>query len=284
MNNVAFCDGGLCNRLNALVVPLVLRARFGGDWEISWPVNNWCGARFERLFEVDLPVVSNSLLHYRELEKQYQLVMHENQCNFMPENIVFQSGITSLADYGSLLKQDARPMLYYHHLIPSFVNLGEIQSGLRQLRLNPEVYARASSFCQEHGVDTQTLGLHIRKTDFGDRVDDQALFQLVEKSPNRFFVCSDDAGVNERFATLPNCVVFKKTSFPEKLVEQGGWNATTVDAEGRVFTFNITRSEESIVEALIDLLILSRTTHVSTSGSTFLNMSMIFKGVGFFAG
>ena len=48
------------------------------------------------------------------------------------------------------------------------------------------------------------------------------------------------------------------------------------------FFYNIERSEASIVEALIDLLILSRTTHVSTSNSTFLKMSMIFKFTNFF--
>ena len=37
------CDGGLCNRLNALMFALILKRRFGGAWSISWPVNNWCG-------------------------------------------------------------------------------------------------------------------------------------------------------------------------------------------------------------------------------------------------
>ena len=39
----------------------------------------------------------------------------------------------------------------------------------------------------------------------------------------------------------------------------------------------------ALVDALIDLLILSRTTHVNTSHSTFLRMAMIFKATGYFA-
>ena len=54
MNHV-LCDGGLCNRLNALMFALILKRKFGGSWRISWPVNNWCGAPFESLFTSELP-------------------------------------------------------------------------------------------------------------------------------------------------------------------------------------------------------------------------------------
>ena len=57
MNHV-LCDGGLCNRLNALIFALILQRKFGPlghDWQIAWPQNNWCGASFGSLFTSPLP-------------------------------------------------------------------------------------------------------------------------------------------------------------------------------------------------------------------------------------
>lgn len=39
--NIAFCDGGLCNRLNVLIIALALKARYGHEWQINWHQNNW---------------------------------------------------------------------------------------------------------------------------------------------------------------------------------------------------------------------------------------------------
>ena len=45
------CDGGLANRLNTLLVALALKIHTKSAWGIAWPVNNWCGAPFEDLFD-----------------------------------------------------------------------------------------------------------------------------------------------------------------------------------------------------------------------------------------
>lgn len=278
--NVAFCDGGLCNRLNVLIMALALKAKYGHPWQIAWPRNNWCGAALDRLFDVDTPVSELPMDHYARHAADYQLIMHENQGGFPPAAITWQNQIQGFTDLEQRLARG--DVFYYHNLLPAWADLGDLAQGLQQMRINADVYKTASDFCHEHRIDGDVLGLHIRKTDFGDAVDDQGLFTMVSQSPKRFFVCSDDAEVNRRFSELPNCSVFPKNSFPQKVVADGGWNAVTVDDQGRAFSFNITRPEDSIVEALVDLLILSRTLHVRTSHSTFLNMAMIFKGTGFF--
>lgn len=279
--NVAFCDGGLCNRLNVLIFALALKARYGHPWQIGWPQNNWCGAALDRLFEVDAPVSGDSLASYGSEPDRFHYLVHENQAAFPTGHLTLQSQIGGFADLESLLAGE-RELFYYHNLLPAFADLADFQLGLRQMRINADVFRTATDFCTAHQIDGEVLGLHIRKTDFGDAVDDKGLFDLVSHSPKRFFVCSDSEEVNTRFAALPNCSVFPKTSFPQKLLVDGGWNAMTTDDQGRAFTFNITRPEDSIIEALVDLLILSRTLHVKTSHSTFLNMAMIFKGTGFF--
>jgi len=278
---VVLCDGGLCNRLNALIFALILRKRYGHDWRVSWPKNNWCGADFSSLFEYDLPVDDYSIEHYKKNESSYKLLLHENQCQFSENLISYHSSLNGYTDYQEILDGHEN-VLYFNNLIPRFVSTADIQAGLSGFKIALPIKTAASEFCSERSIDESVLGLHIRKTDFGSTVDDNALYELAAASPLRFFVCSDDADVNRRFSQLPNCCVFEKSSFPEKLIGDVNWQSWTTDNEGRKFPFNITRSEASIAEALIDLLILSRTTLVKTSNSTFLNMAGIFKSTGFF--
>jgi asparagine synthase (glutamine-hydrolysing) len=269
------CDGGLSNRFNALIFALVLRRRFGGEWRISWPRNNWCGAAFEELFSCDLPVDEHSIEHYKAHQHEHLLLMHENQIGFAPERLVINRGLAGLDDYQRLFAR-GQSVVYFNNLIPDFASAEDLSLALAELRPNAQVAQRAAAFVREHRIASDVTGLHIRKTDFGSRVNDQALYEQVRASTKRFFVCSDDAEVNRRFAALPNCAVFAKTSFPEKLVAEAAWQSRTQDAEGRQFGFNVSRSSTSVVEGLIDQLILSRTTIMSTSQSTFLQTAQLF--------
>lgn len=275
-----FCDGGLANRLNGLLFCLVLRNKFGHDWEISWHRNNWCGASFGSLFDIDISVNERSLAYFKQAEDRYWFILHENQGSFDPERVVYHSQLSDYAAYQSLLDQHP-DVFYIHNLLPNFVSLEDLQSVLPQLRVKPHLVAAAAAFCRDQAIDESVLGLHIRKTDFGNTVDDNELFKVVSQNTNRFFVCSDDAEVTERFSQLPNCHVLEKQHYPEKLVGSEGWNSWTVDQEGRQFPFNIQRSEEAIVEALLDLLILSRTNPVMASHSTFFRMALIFNKTGY---
>ncbi len=279
--NVIFCDGGLSNRLNALIFALILKEKYGCKWEISWPVNNWCRASFQSLFSININVNENELILYKKIENDYCLVMHENQCGFTNERINFQYNFHDYCEYEKLLN-GKKPLFYYNNLIPHFVKLSEMKYGLNQISIRSDIHSKASGFCMRNQIDDSVLGLHIRKTDFGNTVDDKELFKLVQSSRNRFFVCSDDEAVNMRFSNLPNCSVYEKSHYPSKFLNEKGWNAQTIDDQGREFYFNIERSEASVVEALIDLLILSKTTQIDTSHSTFLRMAMIFKSTNFF--
>lgn len=281
MNHV-LCDGGLSNRLNALILALILKRKFGHEWRIAWPVNNWCGAPFASLFESPLPVDDRGIESFKLNQHRHLLLMHENQVGFDEARLVINRNLQGWDDYARLL-QGHDSVVYYNSLLPPFVTDEDVRDALQLLRPAPAVAERALAFVRQQGIDGRTLGLHIRKSDFGDAVNDDALFAQAQASPRRIFVCSDDAGVNTRFAELPNCVVFEKTAFPEKLNGQGNWQQWTVDAEGRRFPFNITRSGASVVEGFIDQLILSQTEVVPTSGSTFQALARLFGRCGFLA-
>lgn len=279
--NTCFCDGGLANRLNALLFCLVLKELYRHDWEISWPRNNWCGASFGSLFDIDIPVKEHSLAYFKQNESDYRFLAHENQGNFDEGRITYHSELADFPAYQSLLDQNPN-VFYFHNLLPSFVSIADLQAIASGLRVKPHLVASAAAFCRDHAIDGSVVGLHIRKTDFGNTINDNELFTLVSQNANRFFVCSDDAEVTQRFASLKNCHVLEKAHYPEKLMAGEGWNSWIVDKEGRQFPFNIQRSEEAVVEALLDLLILSRTNPMMASHSTFFRMALIFNRIGFF--
>ncbi|MGA1316260.1 MAG: methyltransferase domain-containing protein [Rubrivivax sp.] len=285
MNHV-LCDGGLCNRLNALLFALVLRRRFGGDWSISWPLNNWCRAPFEYLFSCDLPVDTASIQDYKARQQDHLLLMHENQVGFEPERVLSARALSSYEQCDLLLK-NARQLglgvLYFNNLLPPFAETEDVAQALAELAPNPEVARTASRFIAEHRISRKVVGLHIRKTDFGDAVDDIALYAEAVRSTQRYFVCTDSEEVSERFAALPNCAVFGKTDYPGKIERDANWLHQTVDTDGRPSWFNVDRSATSVVDALVDLLILSHTEIRPTSRSTFQATARLFQSCGYFA-
>ena len=50
-----------------------------------------------------------------------------------------------------------------------------------------------------------------------------------------------------------------------------------VDDEGNEYSFNIERSDESVIDAMIDLLILSSSSIMRTSNSTFLETALLIQ-------
>lgn len=278
--NIIFCDGGLANRLNALLFGLILKNKFGGDWALSWPVNNWCGADFNDLFSIGIDVYNNSLQYYKKNIGSFIPVMHENQIGFNEDSIIYHKDLGGYSDYENILS-NGRPIFYYHNSIPPFVDIAEINSSIKTLNINPKILSSAHSFCIKNKINDSVFGIHIRKTDFGNNVDDTLIYNTIVQSNNNFFVCSDDKNVNDRFSKLKNCYVFEKNYFPEKINAESDWNGAITDDQNRLFNYNIKRSALSVQEALVDLLILSKTTQILTSHSTFLRMSMIFKAVNF---
>jgi hypothetical protein len=280
VTHTVLCDGGLANRFNALIFALILRKKFGHSWRIAWPINNWCGAPLDELLVPPLPVDSTPLSHFREQGTAFML-MQENQLDFPEERLHLHHDLQSYEAFRPYLDK-SEGIVYFHNLIPAWVPREDIAQALRSLTFNASVLSRASAFCAEHAIDRQVRGLHIRKTDFGDAVDDQRLFAQVERGTQRHFVCSDDAEVNQRFAALPHCAVFAKSAFPQKREATAAWQQWTRDSDGRAFPFNIERGALAVVEGFIDLLILSRTELLPTSGSTFLAFARQLQAAGVF--
>jgi hypothetical protein len=272
-----FCDGGLGNRFASLFLAAVLIEKFRVDIEISWPVNNWCGAEFLSLFESEITHNNRSLNDYACDSEKYYFVMHENQLGWNDRVIYNQQSVKSLDTFNALLQAD-KPIFYYANQLPHFLTVENLVSIRNLIRIRADLLDIINAFVEQNKISTEVIGLHIRKTDFYQPANEWVLHDLVKTTPRqRYLVCTDDADVQNEFSEFPNCVFLEKISYPKKMLGDRGWNSETTDSIGRKFSFNITRSQEAVIAGLLDLCVLSRTTILNNSSSSFLFMARLFQ-------
>lgn len=267
-----FCDGGLGNRLGSLVGGLWVADRLDiTDITICWPANNWCGCYFEDLFantEFEILPVSINDIFVSGTDQAF--LIHENQTS---ADLGLQ--LSQSAESVDHLKQLSNNVVYYHNKIAPYMDAESIHRIANTLKPSDSIASQVRDFCHNNGIDKSVIGLHLRKTE-NYRLDEHKLFRRVSASHGqRYFVCSDDLETEQRFAVLPNVVRWPKTSYVEKLVD-GDWLAETVDADGRRYNYNINRPRQSVIEAFVDMLILSETTIQFTVKSSFSRFAEVF--------
>ena len=271
-----YCDGGFGNRYNALLSGLVVAELADLEPIIVWPTNNWCGASFEDIFQKPMTVVNRELSSFFAEKEHFHHLMEEDHLQ-MQVPFLSPRPITDFEQIRQFINASSKDIFYYVALVPACIDMTQIRKHLLANPFRPEIIERADSFRVNHGL-TEFFGIQIRKTDFGTSgADDQNLFNLIAgRADAQFFVCSDDKDVERRFSTLPNVHIYEKQAHVEKLV-QGDWNSHTADHSGRVYACNVNRGSLSVLEAIVDLLVLSKSKVVRTSGSTFLNAALMIQ-------
>jgi tetratricopeptide (TPR) repeat protein len=68
----------------------------------------------------------------------------------------------------------------------------------------------------------------------------------------------------------------EKRAYVGKRNVQDGWTTVTADDDGRLYHSNINRNAESVIDAVVDMLILAHSSIVGFSGSTFQNMARMY--------
>jgi hypothetical protein len=271
-----FCDGGLGNRLGSLVGGLYVANHVGTrDITVCWPANNWCGSYFQDLFaNQEFQIISPSINDIFVAGTDQAFVVHENQTGADLGLILPQSG-----DSLDRLTQIPNSIVYYHNKIAPYMDTQLVWNMANQLRPADSIKQQVQEFCKRNQINKSVTGLHLRKTE-NYKLDEGKLFKRVQATPGqRYFVCSDDQATEQRFATLPNVCHWPKTSYVSKLID-GDWRAETVDADGRRYNYNINRPRQSVIEAFVDMLILSQTNIQFTVKSSFSRFAEVFANTG----
>jgi hypothetical protein len=267
-----YCDGGFGNRFNVLISGLYLAEKIGAIPIIIWNTNNWCGASFNQIFDMKCQVIDNFKKESFFKEKNLCLILHENQFA-QPLEYTSPFSFTNTEQIKSHVGDE--DVFYFTNLIPSWVDDLSI---VTKIKFNKHLEDTVDSIRKQFNYISY-CGVHIRKTDFYETLNEQEIYSLIQNDiQTLYFVCSDDRETEMKFLTLPNVFVYSKTSYVEKLNGSGEWNSWITDNNGNQFPFNVNRNSSSVVQAIVDLLLLSYSEILNkNSSSTFLKTAMLLK-------
>jgi hypothetical protein len=275
-NALIFCDGGFGNRYNSLVSGLALARALDMNPIIYWPCNNWCQADFKSIFSNNYTIFLDSLTSLKGKVKDFIPLLHDDSASSIldvPFNSAYQ--YASIEDFKQRDLENTDGIFYYPALIPQWIPVDRIELASLELKFNDSLVAIATKFIQEN-FGQPFYGIHLRRTDLEIGLSD-AEVSLVTKSnlSQLFYVCSDDP-MSERIAALnENVRIRRKSSYVSKKNESGTWTSLTLDDDHRPYYSNIERSADSVIDAVVDILILAHATLIGYSGSTFQSVARL---------
>ncbi len=278
MNKIyVFCNGGFGNRFYSLLTGFYIAYRSGRDPTVIWPVNNWCGAAFDDIFDSDLAFETD--LDYQQLinSKATRNILHNNffdpSIDWIPLN---SSPLERILSY---IAESDRDVVVGTDSLAWFVEPDVLRFGLLPvLPFKKSLQDRAAEIIKLIG-SRPYYSLHLRKTDAYQYANEQRLYNIVDSHPDKFFfVCSDDHDTELEFAKRSNVFLHKKDSYVEKLVD-GNWRTEIVDNDGNRFPFNVNRPKLSVEQAIVDLLLLSRgdLSYNESNLSSFLTVAKLLQ-------
>lgn len=266
-----FCDGGFANRINSLVSGMALAALLEREYLVLWPRNNRCGAAFEELFQPHCVVMQGRMQDLLPCERSLRPWLHENDVGFSDAFLGLR-GLPGPDALKALVGGDRRPILFVENSILRWLPTDLINGALNQLAFHPEIVARTREVLGPHRLGG-FYGIHLRGTDFLPPPPVEQMFEVVAANPGHpFFVCSDDPAIEERFAVQPNVFTHVKTAYVNKLTD-APWRHDVTDSDGLPYTSNIDRTAESVIQAGVDLLLLTASVPLRTSPSSFLALA-----------
>ena len=274
------CDHGLGNRLGSLVGGLKTAELLNYQPIICWPINNWCQAEFHELFRSSIELESN------EFATMLVNQIHDSGLPFFFISQFTEDTISknyfenSLSAVEEIRKLNSDALFSCAKLPKSYVrNPEDISKHLKSLGIAESIRSAVEKFVIENKIDKTVRGVHIRKTDSKNQIDENIVFENMKNSPQqRYFICSDDKSIEDKFVTLSNVIIFPKSTYVEKL-QDGHWRDNVTDAAGRNIVFNMNRPKQAMIEAFVDMLILSKTKIDRMSKSTFRGMAERYQGI-----
>lgn len=268
-NLFIYCDGGFGNRFNSLIVGLILSKLGNFNPVIMWPKTSACGSSFKKIFENDYDVIEKTLDYFYPIVNSCAFAMHGNFLNFNTEifNCNNIKSIDNILQYYKFTNKEF--FVYNNDRIPDCITLDLIKEVYISLgiKINTKLLDVANNFIEKNNLNN-FYGIHLRDTDF-HQIDDMSRYDkyydmVSNDKSKKYFVCSDNKLLEQKFNELPNVFIRNKTQYVEKLNDNSQW------------ANNVNRPEDSVLEAIVDLLILSKSDIIKTSESSFLKTAKLF--------
>jgi hypothetical protein len=276
------CDGGLGNRLRGLVSAIYFLE--GTDYEILWPVDEWCGIAYAELFDepsfakISNYTINNAIQFLREC-KNAKLISHRNHFN-VPDTcyIPISTIMRPRAIVNSL--SSSTPLFFCLVQIHPLIPIAVAADIMKRIRIKNCIVDAAFSVMHSLSLSSHNYsGFHCRLSDSGYSPSKyiKQLSSCINRTSSPVFLCSDEP--SRVLSLLPlasrSLVKYRQICEPSKRNAQQDWQSPGIDSYNRPTSYNVIRSSLSMVDALIDLLVLSHSKIVYTNRSSFLEIAVL---------
>ncbi len=268
-----YCDGGLGNRFCTLIGGIHLSKKLNCDFEIIWPQKRWCNCYFDDLFEKNISFRNTNEI-VSEFIRNNNISLFITHIDISDNNNVQLIWQTNSINYDKINKHDK--IVYYHNSLPSYINEIESSVIMSEIKINNNILNEVKDFTDKNNINYDTLGLHIRRTDSPFITKDNFYFNYISGLNNKqIFVCSDEQEIEIKLKNkFHNVITRDKLQYVEKYID-APWVTNKLPE-----LYNIIRDRQSVIDAFIDMLILSRTNILSFKNiGTFYQLSNIYKHV-----
>lgn len=252
-----YCDGGFGNRLLGLISGMALAQSIDRDPLIIWPVNSWCSIHFHEVFETTLTLKETASVDDLVSGSGLMRVLHEN---FFSDELFWVKSKRPLFLLKALRYILGPGIFFTTNRLERYArNPSNIKTLAGRLKFLAHYESKANEVIgRSVAVGGNYHALHIRQTDFPDALPIENYLEIVRLHQDKlFFICSDDERVELSFSIFKNVFFHQKSAYVNKL-QDGDWNSVVVDSRGNEFPFNVSRSCQSVKDAIVDLIILSR--------------------------
>lgn len=278
MEVIVNCDGGLGNRINALILAKALAVE-SVKVIINWPVNTWCEAEYYDLFDDEnVKITSNSLAEVADRVNPHSMYFHDDISSKLlgvPFKSVYK--FNNIYDFiaTGLSRNDCS--LAYPALIPPWMSMERVTQAVNSIKFRDLLFEKARSTFFDR-IRIPFYGLHLRRTDLHLPPNDfEATALILTGSPVPFLVCTDNHETHNLFQHLPNVVLNPKDCFVDKKKNSASWDDISKDDDGRLYASNVRRSSQAIQDAVVDLILLSQSKILGFHRSTFLNTARLLR-------
>jgi hypothetical protein len=258
---VLHSDGGLGNRLRPLLSLLDICANNKNiELKCICNQNQWCNADISKLFRNIEPI------SIENVDDKSLLFLHH--CD----------NHSTLSQYSFLdkFKQTDKIRLSDNMVVstPFWVteNRQHIPQRFSEI-IRTDIRGRCCELKNDFQLGKHVIGCHLRGTDLMDHGRIHQIINLIlSETDKSFFVCSDMEEYETLFSNAGHVKTLKKSSYVKKQNDQlGHWEN------------NILRDENSVVDGLIDMCLLSfcdtsNPNYHSFVGSTFLDVAQSISG------
>lgn len=262
---ITILDGGLGNKFNGLFQGIYFSRILDKNLVINNLRNHSTDFDLRLLFDFNFEYIENTLTELdNKLDPTIPLYAHRKDINYKRQVI--------------LSNQNFKHQTFAFLTNAIYVPQNELMKCYKHVHITKNVANKVNEFLSRHKISKDTLGLHIRASDFPSRLSNikYAEHFISQNSNKKIFICTDERLVEDQFNHNPNLIFYPKSHYTEKYNKSIDWNGEIVDNDNRVWNYNAARNEDSMIEAFIEMLILSKTNINGNPKSSFLGWAKRF--------